>query len=64
MAQGSGPARFMIPRQSGKINQHCPRSPAPSIANSGIHTVAYNTSKAGRLSNLTRALAGEWGPYQ
>ncbi|HDZ56176.1 MAG TPA: SDR family oxidoreductase [Pseudomonas xinjiangensis] len=55
--------RFMIPRRSGKIIN------IASIAgfkgnrpNTGIHTVAYNTSKAAAI-NLTRALAGEWGPY-
>ena len=55
--------RFMIPRRSGKIIN------IASIAgfkgnkpNTGIYTVAYNTSKAA-AANLTRALAGEWGPY-
>ena len=55
--------RFMIPRRSGKIIN------IASIAgfkgnkpNTGIYTVAYNTSKAAAV-NLTRALAGEWGPY-
>ncbi|TVP93516.1 MAG: SDR family oxidoreductase [Pseudomonadaceae bacterium] len=62
LAQAVG-KRFMIPRQSGKIIN------IASIAgfkgnrpNTGIHTVAYNTSKAAAI-NLTRALAGEWGPY-
>ena len=55
--------RFMIPRRSGKIIN------IASIAgfkgnkpNTGIFTVAYNTSKAAAV-NLTRALAGEWGPH-
>ncbi|QJD60623.1 SDR family oxidoreductase [Pseudomonas sp. gcc21] len=55
--------RFMIPRQSGKIIN------IASIAgfkgnkpNTGVYTVAYNTSKAAAV-NLTRALAGEWGPH-
>ncbi|MCL5041893.1 MAG: SDR family oxidoreductase [Gammaproteobacteria bacterium] len=62
MAQEVG-KRFMLPRKSGKIIN------IASIAgfkgnrpNTGIHTVAYNTSKAAAI-NLTRALAGEWGPY-
>src|SRR5690554_4566148 len=55
--------RFMIPRRSGNIIN------IASIAglkgngpNTGIFTVAYNTSKAAAI-NLTRALAGEWGTY-
>ena len=55
--------RFMIPRRSGKIIN------IASIAglkgngpNTGVHTVAYNTSKAAAI-NLTRALAGEWGAF-
>ncbi|MDX9687087.1 SDR family oxidoreductase [Halopseudomonas formosensis] len=55
--------RFMIPRRSGKIIN------IASIAglkgngpNTGVHTAAYNTSKAAAI-NLTRALAGEWGAY-
>ncbi|SDT95832.1 SDR family oxidoreductase [Halopseudomonas salegens] len=62
LAQAVG-KRFMLPRKSGKIIN------IASIAgfkgnrpNTGIHTVAYNTSKAAAI-NLTRALAGEWGPY-
>ncbi|HIE75615.1 MAG TPA: SDR family oxidoreductase [Gammaproteobacteria bacterium] len=55
--------RFMIPRQSGKIiNIASIAGFKGNRANSGIHTVAYNTSKAAAI-NLTRALAGEWGPY-
>ena len=55
--------RFMIPQRGGKIIN------IASIAglkgngpNTGVHTVAYNTSKAAAI-NLTRALAGEWGAY-
>lgn len=55
--------RFMIPRQSGKIiNIASIAGFKGNRANSGIHTVAYNTSKAAAI-NLTRALAGEWGPH-
>ena len=55
--------RFMIPRQSGKIiNIASIAGFKGNRANSGIHTVAYNTSKAAAI-NLTRALAGEWGQY-
>lgn len=55
--------RFMIPRRSGKIiNIASIAGFKGNRANSGIHTVAYNTSKAAAI-NLTRALAGEWGPY-
>ena len=55
--------RFMIPQGSGKIIN------IASIAglkgngpNTGVFTVAYNTSKAAAI-NLTRALAGEWGAH-
>lgn len=53
--------RSMIPRQYGKIIN------IASIAglrgsSSGVHTVAYNTSKAAAI-NLTRALASEWGRF-
>ena len=55
--------RFMIPRQSGKIiNIASIAGLKGNRANSGIFTVAYNTSKAAAI-NLTRALAGEWGAY-
>ncbi len=62
MAQEVG-RRFMIPRRSGKIiNIASIAGFKGNRANSGIHTVAYNTSKAAAI-NLTRALAGEWGAY-
>ncbi len=62
MAQEVG-RRFMIPRKSGKIiNIASIAGLKGNSPNSGIHTVAYNTSKAAAI-NLTRALAGEWGPY-
>lgn len=53
--------RSMIPRRSGKIIN------VASIAGlkgmePGVHTVAYNTSKAAVI-NFTRALASEWGAY-
>ncbi len=53
--------RCMIPRGSGKIVN------IGSVAGlkgtqAGVHTVAYNTSKAA-LANLTRTLACEWGRY-
>lgn len=52
--------RSMLPRRSGRIIN------VASIAGLGgnpafMTTVAYNTSKAAVI-NLTRALAGEWGP--
>jgi NAD(P)-dependent dehydrogenase (short-subunit alcohol dehydrogenase family) len=53
--------RSMIPRRHGKIIN------IASIAglrgtSPGVHTVAYNTSKAAAI-NLTRALASEWGRF-
>lgn len=55
--------RFMIPRKSGKIiNIASIAGLKGNRADSGIYTVAYNTSKAAAI-NLTRALAGEWGQY-
>ncbi|PRB84505.1 SDR family oxidoreductase [Pseudomonas sp. MYb185] len=55
--------RFMIPRRSGKIiNIASIAGLKGNRPSSGVFTVAYNTSKAAAI-NLTRALAGEWGPY-
>ncbi len=55
--------RFMIPRNSGKIiNIASIAGLKGNRVDSGIFTVAYNTSKAAAI-NLTRALAGEWGQY-
>jgi gluconate 5-dehydrogenase len=53
--------RSMLPRKAGRIVN------VASIAGlggnlAGMNTVAYNTSKAAVI-NLTRALAGEWGPH-
>jgi NAD(P)-dependent dehydrogenase (short-subunit alcohol dehydrogenase family) len=50
----------MIPRQQGRIINIA--SIAGLRGSSTQQTVAYNTSKAA-VVNLTRALAGEWGPY-
>ncbi len=53
--------RAMIPRRRGKIINIASvaglRGTAP-----GVHTIAYNTSKAAAI-NFTRALAAEWGRY-
>ena len=53
--------RSMIPRRHGKIINIASvaglRGTAP-----GVHTIAYNTSKAAAI-NFTRALAAEWGRY-
>jgi NAD(P)-dependent dehydrogenase (short-subunit alcohol dehydrogenase family) len=50
----------MIPRRQGRIINIA--SIAGLRGSSTQQTVAYNTSKAA-VVNLTRALAGEWGPY-
>ena len=53
--------RCMIPRQKGKIITIASVAGLKGMG-TGVHTVAYNTSKAAAI-NLTRALAGEWGQY-
>ncbi len=50
----------MIPRRQGRIINIA--SIAGLRGSSTQQTVAYNTSKAAVI-NLTRALAGEWGPH-
>jgi len=50
----------MIPRKQGRIINIA--SIAGLRGSSTQQTVAYNTSKAA-VVNLTRALAGEWGPF-
>lgn len=53
--------RCMIPRQRGKIINVASVAGLKGMG-PGVHTVAYNTSKAAAI-NLTRALASEWGRY-
>lgn len=53
--------RSMIPRQQGKIINIASVAGLKGTA-SGVHTIAYNTSKAA-LINFTRTLAAEWGRY-
>lgn len=53
--------RSMIPRQQGKIINIASVSGLKGTA-PGVHTIAYNTSKAA-LINFTRTLAAEWGRY-
>ena len=53
--------RSMIPRRRGKIINIASAAGLKGTA-AGVHTIAYNTSKAG-LINFTRALASEWGRY-
>jgi len=53
--------RCMIPRQRGKIINIASVAGLKGMR-PGVHTVAYNTSKAAAI-NLTRALASEWGRY-
>lgn len=53
----------MIPRRSGKIlNIASVAGLRGNPSSSGMHTIAYNTSK-GAAVNHTRALAAEWGKY-
>ena len=53
--------RCMIPRKHGKIINVASIAGLRGMA-AGVHTIAYNTSKAAAL-NFTRALASEWGRY-
>jgi gluconate 5-dehydrogenase len=53
--------RSMIPRQQGKIINIASVAGLKGTA-PGVHTIAYNTSKAAVI-NLTRTLAAEWGRY-
>jgi NAD(P)-dependent dehydrogenase (short-subunit alcohol dehydrogenase family) len=53
--------RSMIPRQQGKIINIASVAGLKGSAN-GVHTIAYNTSKAAAI-NFTRTLAAEWGRY-
>jgi gluconate 5-dehydrogenase len=53
--------RCMIPRQRGKIITIASVAGLRGMG-PGVHTVAYNTSKAAAI-NFTRALASEWGRY-
>lgn len=51
----------MIPRQRGKIINIASVAGLKGTA-PGVHTIAYNTSKAAAI-NFTRTLAAEWGRY-
>jgi gluconate 5-dehydrogenase len=53
--------RSMIPRQQGKIINIASVAGLKGTA-AGVHTIAYNTSKAAAI-NFTRTLAAEWGRY-
>jgi len=53
--------RCMIPRSRGKIINIASVAGLKGMA-PGVHTVAYNTSKAAAI-NMTRALASEWGHF-
>jgi gluconate 5-dehydrogenase len=53
--------RCMIPRQRGKIITIASVAGLKGMG-PGVHTVAYNTSKAAAI-NFTRALASEWGRF-
>ena len=53
--------RVMIPRGEGRVIITASVAALKGTP-PGMHTVAYNTSKAGAL-HLARTLASEWGPY-
>ena len=53
--------RCMIARQRGKIINIASVAGLKGTA-PGVHTIAYNTSKAAAI-NFTRTLAAEWGRY-
>jgi len=52
----------MLPRRSGRIVNVASIAGLKGNAPNTMKTIAYNTSK-GALVNFTRALAGEWGPF-
>jgi gluconate 5-dehydrogenase len=52
----------MIPRKYGRIINVASIAGLFGNAPGTMKTIAYNTSK-GAVVNLTRTLAGEWGPY-
>jgi len=54
--------RSMIPRGYGRVITVASIAGLRGNPPGSMKTLAYNTSK-GALVNLTRALAGEWGPY-
>ncbi len=54
--------RSMIPRKYGKVINITSTQGLRGNRMGGTKGLAYNTSKGG-LVNFTRALAGEWGPY-
>jgi len=54
--------RCMIPRRQGKIINIASIAGLKASADSGMRTIAYNTSKAA-LIHFTRALAAEWGRF-
>ena len=53
--------RSMIPRRHGKIVNIASAAGLRGTG-PGVHTIAYNTSKAAAI-NFTRTLAAEWGRY-
>jgi len=58
------PAFVMIPRSPGKIIQHCSIAGFKGIVPTPASTLlGLSTQFKAAAINLTRALAGEWGPY-